>query len=80
MAAVITCDFCNKILEIGYSTPTMQGFNVDISKANSNVILTFCLDISYKCMFTTTNVHWCRECLLKATKNKIEGILAAKEG
>ena len=75
MTAKMTCDFCDSPLELGYGNPKIQEFNIGIHSDSKKGYFRFSLKFDYHANFNTTDFHWCRECLLNATKEKIEDIL-----
>ena len=74
MTAKINCNFCNKDIELGYGNPSTQEFNVNIKPHDGDGVFRFSLNISYRAIFNTTNVHWCRECLLDATEKQLSSM------
>lgn len=66
MSATITCDVCGKELRIGWGNPIKDELSIALPTIQDPTkYLKFNVSISYTCNFHTTNIHWCKKCLLK---------------
>ena len=67
--SIITCDGCGKSLEIGYGYPNNIEFSFTIPAHNEpEKLYQFRAEAKLTYCFTTTNVHFCRDCIEKGLR------------